>query len=481
MSYKLSSFEQQIGAVSYIDCIGAKQLSVRDLLPLLLNSSGDLTADLEHNSAAAAKIIRIVIDAQQLRNQVAEINTAIKALNTENVQIVCELLLTTEQLSDTVDIQQCSNQLLQLAQLSNLLICDLKLFTAITGAQLLAENSQQHNAQLLADLSLKSVVLRSGPVTPCWFYCTTTNQGSLAFTNQLSETVLNTESGNVKFTSRGSLSAAITAFMLNAKRSCDALVLALAYLHQQSERATVQPLPECLTASAQAWPCDLHHYPTLDTGLAVSKLAAFAPTDTLSLGLYPVVDSISWLERLLKLGVKTIQLRIKDTAAEQLEKLIEKAAQLGSLYKARLFINDYWQLAIKYQCYGVHLGQEDLDTTDLSAIAAAGLRLGISTHSEYEWLRAIAIKPSYIAMGTVYPTQTKPAILIGLINLQRWCKTLAEHYPLVAIGGIKLNNIEPVLATGVGSIAVVTAITTAEDYPLATRQLTQLQQPQRRV
>ena len=194
-----------------------------------------------------------------------------------------------------------------------------------------------------------------------------------------------------------------------------------------------------------------------------------------------MVDSISWLERLLKLGVKTIQLRIKDTAAEQLEKLIEKAAQLGSLYKARLFINDYWQLAIKYQCYGVHLGQEDLDTTDLSAIAAAGLRLGISTHSEYEWLRAIAIKPSYIAMGTVYPTQTKPAILIGLINLQRWCKTLAEHYPLVAIGGIKLNNIEPVLATGVGSIAVVTAITTAEDYPLATRQLTQLQQPQRRV
>ena len=100
------------------------------------------------------------------------------------------------------------------------------------------------------------------------------------------------------------------------------------------------------------------------------------------LGLYPVVDSVEWIARLLEAGVTTLQLRIKDLPDEQVEEDIAAAIALGKRYHARLFINDYWQLAIKHGAYGVHLGQEDLDTADLAAIHHAGLRLGVSTHDD---------------------------------------------------------------------------------------------------
>lgn len=108
------------------------------------------------------------------------------------------------------------------------------------------------------------------------------------------------------------------------------------------------------------------------------------PTVPFRLGLYPVVDSVLWIERLLSVGVRTIQLRIKDMRDEDVEADVIAAIELGRRYDAGLFINDYWQLAIKHSAYGVHLGQEDLETTDLKAIQAAGLRLGVSTHDDME-------------------------------------------------------------------------------------------------
>lgn len=111
------------------------------------------------------------------------------------------------------------------------------------------------------------------------------------------------------------------------------------------------------------------------------------------LGLYPVVDSVAWIERLLEAGVRTLQLRIKDQRDSDVEDDVIAAIALGRRYHARLFINDYWQLAIKHQAYGVHLGQEDLETTDLSAIRKAGLRLGVSTHDDMEIDVALAARP----------------------------------------------------------------------------------------
>ena len=81
---------------------------------------------------------------------------------------------------------------------------------------------------------------------------------------------------------------------------------------------------------------------------------------------------MEWIARLLEAGVTTIQLRIKDLPDEQVEEDIAAAIALGRRYQARLFINDYWRLAIKHGAYGVHLGGEDLDTTDLAPFTAPG-------------------------------------------------------------------------------------------------------------
>ncbi|WHP31136.1 thiamine phosphate synthase [Trabulsiella odontotermitis] len=199
------------------------------------------------------------------------------------------------------------------------------------------------------------------------------------------------------------------------------------------------------------------------------------PPVPLRLGLYPVVDSVEWIERLLEAGVRTIQLRIKDRPDDDVEADVIRAIQLGRRYRARLFINDYWRLAIKHQAYGVHLGQEDLETTDVQAIRDAGLRLGVSTHDDMEIDVALAVKPSYIALGHVFPTQTKqmPSAPQGLEQLTSHIQRLND-YPTVAIGGISIDRAPSVLATGVGSIAVVSAITQAPDWQMATAQLLEM-------
>ena len=205
----------------------------------------------------------------------------------------------------------------------------------------------------------------------------------------------------------------------------------------------------------------------------IAPNAPFAPTLP-RLGLYPVVDSLVWIIRLLDAGVRTLQLRIKDQPDNVVAPDIEAAIMLGKRYQARIFINDYWRLAIQYGAYGVHLGQEDLDTADLAAIQRAGLRLGLSTHDDRELARARALHPSYIALGHIFPTQTKimPSQPQGLADLQRLVAGLPD-VPTVAIGGISIDRVDAVLACGVGSVAVVSAITKAADWRQATVRLMQ--------
>ncbi|QGX90254.1 thiamine phosphate synthase [Tatumella sp. TA1] len=204
------------------------------------------------------------------------------------------------------------------------------------------------------------------------------------------------------------------------------------------------------------------------------------PSVPLHLGLYPVVDSVIWIERLLTVGVKTLQLRIKHSDSALKRSEIHRSIALAREYNARLFINDEWQLAIEYQAYGVHLGQEDLLTADLAAIAKAGLRLGVSTHSDEEIDRVLPINPSYIALGPVYTTQTK-----AMAMPPQGVNKVAEHVarlgaiPTVAIGGISLEKAKDVLQTGVGSIAVVSAITQAADWHAAVTAFQQLITEQR--
>lgn len=202
--------------------------------------------------------------------------------------------------------------------------------------------------------------------------------------------------------------------------------------------------------------------------------APFPPTLP-RLGLYPVVDSVEWIRRLLDVGVTTLQLRIKDCNADTVASPIRQAIQLGQQYHARVFINDYWQLALEHGAYGVHLGQEDLDIADLPAIQQAGLRLGVSTHDKDELARAKLLRPSYIALGHIFPTQTKdmPSSPQGLAALQQQV-TETPDYSTVAIGGISLEKVPAVVATGVGSVALVSAITQAQNWHAVTTKLLDL-------
>ncbi|MCR3755277.1 MAG: thiamine phosphate synthase [Sodalis sp. Psp] len=190
------------------------------------------------------------------------------------------------------------------------------------------------------------------------------------------------------------------------------------------------------------------------------------------LGLYPIVDSLAWLVRMLDVGVTTVQLRIKDRSETQIDADIEAAVLLGYRYNARVFINDYWRMAIHYGAYGVHLGQEDMDSADAGAIYAAGLRLGLSIYNETELARALAWQPSYIAFGHIFPTSTKAMLSHpqGLATLRRLATGLTQ-IPTVAIGGIGPRQAYDVLSCGVGSIAVASAIIHASDWRQATAAL----------
>lgn len=192
------------------------------------------------------------------------------------------------------------------------------------------------------------------------------------------------------------------------------------------------------------------------------------------IGFYPVVPNARWVQRLLDWGVRTIQLRIKaaDHDAEDIAWEVRTAIEAGSRVPgAQVFINDHWQLALDHGAYGVHLGQEDLDTADIAALREAGIRLGLSTHTPAELARAKAVQPSYLAIGPVYPTTLKvmPYEPVGLERLKLWAQDAAP-YPVVAIGGISLALMDGVIACGVDGVAVVSAVTLAADPQEAARQ-----------
>lgn len=186
---------------------------------------------------------------------------------------------------------------------------------------------------------------------------------------------------------------------------------------------------------------------------------------------YLIVDSADWIERLVPLGVKLVQLRKKDCTAAELRQNIRRAKTICAAHGCQLIINDYWRMAIDEGCDFVHLGQDDLATADLAAIRSAGLKLGLSTHDETELETAMEAAPDYVALGPVWPTILKAMTWApqGLDRLRDW-KVRIGNLPLVAIGGINTARIGSVFAHGADSAAVVTDITLNADPQARTRE-----------
>ena len=185
----------------------------------------------------------------------------------------------------------------------------------------------------------------------------------------------------------------------------------------------------------------------------------FKDCGTTPLGIYPVVDRAYKLEALYESGITTAQLRVKDMQGDELEMEVVEAIKISEKYSAKLFVNDFWELAIKHNAYGIHLGQEDILEADIEAIHSAGIRLGISTHTPKEIKIALDIEPSYVAIGQIYETTSKKmkSNPVGIEDLKRWAKSV--NYPIVAIGGINLDTIQSVIDTkSADGIAMITGV-----------------------
>ncbi|WP_208435183.1 thiamine phosphate synthase [Bartonella phoceensis] len=174
---------------------------------------------------------------------------------------------------------------------------------------------------------------------------------------------------------------------------------------------------------------------------------------------YLIVDSADWVERLVPLGVKLVQLRMKNENLKTIIQHIRRAKNICDKLGAQLIINDYWTIAINEKCHFIHLGQEDLSNADLSAIRKNGIKFGLSTHDEQELDIALSVHPDYIALGPIYQTILKEMKWQpqGLEKIKQWKKQIGT-LPLVGIGGLTPERAIGVLSAGANSVAVVTDI-----------------------
>jgi hydroxymethylpyrimidine kinase/phosphomethylpyrimidine kinase/thiamine-phosphate diphosphorylase len=350
----------------------------------------------------------------------------------------------------------------------------------LTGVYLIGPSAVIEAAKKLQRWGVKAVLIKGGhwdyPSGYCIDYCRENG------TDGVNEYWL----GNEKIAtphSHGtgcSMASVIAACLAKDYPLKDAFILAKAYINQ-GLKAAVRYGEGIGPVAQTCFPQNIDDYPQVieagswlgdeldfDAPHDFTMAANFAECESKQLGLYAVVGTVDWLEKCLAQGVKTVQLRMKEGSESELDEAIASAVTLGKKYNGNVYINDHWQLAIKHGAYGVHLGQEDLCEANLVVIKAAGLRLGLSTHGFYEMLRAHNYRPSYMAFGAIYPTTTKDMAgqIQGLEKL-KYFVPLMQDYPTVAIGGIDLSRASEVAATGVGSVAVVRAITEANDYQQA--------------
>lgn len=265
------------------------------------------------------------------------------------------------------------------------------------------------------------------------------------------------------------LASAIASFVAQGNSLSDSVVLANRFIQQGLRLAAPQG-----KGAGPVWQAPLEHnskdlseltksaesFNTKKTSLSSSN--AFPKAE--ELGLYAIVDNLIDAKRLINQGINTLQWRDKseEKNGDNKENL-QQAIKLCEQANTPLYINDDWQLALEFNAYGVHLGQEDLEqiqSEDLKHLQKQGLRLGISCHNETELAYAHSLKPSYLAFGPVFTTSSKIVdhSPLGLAKLALWQSSYGQIYPTTCIGGIDLDNMQQVLTTGIASIAVISAL-----------------------
>ncbi len=174
-------------------------------------------------------------------------------------------------------------------------------------------------------------------------------------------------------------------------------------------------------------------------------------------------SNIEVVRAMLAAGIKILQYRQKEKSGE--EKYLEcvKIRKMAQRAAATFIVNDDVDIALAVKADGVHLGQDDMPIEAARGLVKEEMIIGISTHSPRQAQDAIMRGADYIAIGPIFPTQTKKNVCpaVGLEYLDYAAKNVA--IPFVAIGGIKLHNMQEVLAHGASCVAMVTEIVSAPD------------------
>jgi thiamine-phosphate pyrophosphorylase len=186
--------------------------------------------------------------------------------------------------------------------------------------------------------------------------------------------------------------------------------------------------------------------------------------------IYPITDKqlarttshLSIVRELVRGGARLVQVRDKDTPLQELLLDLRQCVEFASIQGVTLIVNDRCDLVLSSGAMGVHLGQDDLPPEAARALLHEKI-IGFSTHTLAQVKKSLHLPVHYLGFGPIYPTATKekPMPVVGLRRLARACRI--SSVPVVAIGGIGLEQVREVLQTGAASVAVISALMKAQD------------------
>lgn len=179
------------------------------------------------------------------------------------------------------------------------------------------------------------------------------------------------------------------------------------------------------------------------------------------------------VEIALKNGLTCLQLREKDLDYRSFLEEAKALKKLCAAYNVPLIINDNVDIAVACKADGVHVGQDDMQTSDVRRHVGSDMIIGVSAHTVGEASAAMRNGADYLGIGAVFPTSTKSNVTQMTADTLK-AITTAVNIPTAAIGGITEDNMQQLSGTGVNGIAVISAIFGAEDIGKATSNLRRL-------
>ena len=197
------------------------------------------------------------------------------------------------------------------------------------------------------------------------------------------------------------------------------------------------------------------------------QLILYAITDRTCLNGCSLYEAV---EESLKGGITCLQLREKTLDNETFLKEAQQLKPLCRAHEVPFIVNDNVEVALASDADGVHIGQSDGDVREIRARIGADKILGVSAANVEEALEAERAGADYLGVGAVFPTLSKhDAETVSLQTLRIICKSVSV--PVVAIGGITIENIPLLTDSGICGIAVIRALYAQPDIQTATRQL----------